>query len=501
MHPAVSPGRVLSRQSQHQAGRSNYSYKHTNSLSREDATPKLPNLMLRAAMLRRRPRAESPQKTHLGYKRVCSFSMMRLSTYRILGTYVTETDQHPSPEPSALLASLAKAQSDTTGTDTFRRYLWQAKQVVRLWLTCLSASENLRFVVCEQVEDIALVYPTRIRFLQLKTRDRGSWSANAMCDRGIDTLARSYISARQVGIHEFSSFELWLEGPISDLESTVDFCANPLDASNAIKAKIIKLGIKRSWLPDFLERLIINPDQPTRAHVDAKAIWEIGAIWTQLSYTEILGIYERLLTAATAAQSASVMPNSIQASLAAAQPYLSLELPDKGQPSYDSIDPIRNQILTQAMIASLAPPLPGENIDHMLARMSAGTAASLLELKMKSAGASANTIQKTKELRAEMEVQRQLLLSSQETAEGDLEHLAKRVLILAEATANTINIGAVANPAAAARPGEAIASDLLSRPADLAQCDRQSLFDCDGQLLYGYIAHLSDLCHFGWRAA
>ena len=193
------------------------------------------------------------------------------------------TEQQAGHAPSGLLPALAKVQSDTTGLDTFQRYLWQAKQAVRLWLTCLSDADGPLFLVCEQVEDLALVYMDRVRFLQLKTRDRGSWSANSMCDRGIDALVRSCVAARNAGIHTVATFELWLEGPISDAETTVMFSAKPADASVTIRNKIIRLGMKRAWIDDFLERLMIYPDQPTRAHIDAKAACELGAIWPRLS--------------------------------------------------------------------------------------------------------------------------------------------------------------------------------------------------------------------------
>ncbi|MFC7481499.1 hypothetical protein ACFQX7_17685 [Luedemannella flava] len=57
-----------------------------------------------------------------------------------------------------LLAKVADLESDPTGLDTFARYVWQAKQVVRQWLTCLSGHDGPLFVVCEQGDDLALVY-------------------------------------------------------------------------------------------------------------------------------------------------------------------------------------------------------------------------------------------------------------------------------------------------------------------------------------------------------
>ena len=86
-----------------------------------------------------------------------------------------------------------------------------------------------------------------------------------MCERGIDALVPSYLAARNVGIHTLTTFELWLEGPISGADTTIIFSAKPVDASASIRNKIIRLGMARAWIDDFLERLIIYPDQPTRA--------------------------------------------------------------------------------------------------------------------------------------------------------------------------------------------------------------------------------------------
>ena len=400
-----------------------------------------------------------------------------------------------------LLSLLAQADSDTTGVKTFERYVWQAKQAVRQWLTCLSALDRPLFVACEQVDDIALIYIDRVRFLQLKTRDRGSWSALLMCDHGIDALVRSYTAARKVGIHEQATFELWLEGPISDHPHTIAFVANPPTARTAVRTKIIKQGLNRAWLDDFLQHLIIYPDQPTRTHIDAKVIWELGAIRPMLSRPELDGIYERLLTAVTAAQAAATMPATIHAHLRAAQPYLRRDLPTSDEPGGTEIDRIRSQILSHAMLLALTPPRPGESVNQLLDRMSKGSSVSMLELKMRTAGASMEVIQRAQELRADMEVERQLLLASRETAEAELEQLAVQVLSIANATAVRIKFSAVGNPAVAARPAEAITADLLSRPSDLAHCDKRSLFAGDGQLVYGYLSHLSDECRFPWQAA
>jgi hypothetical protein len=212
-------------------------------------------------------------------------------------------------------------------------------------------------------------------------------------------------------------------------------------------------------------------------------------------------LYERLLIAATAAQTGrSEQPQSIQARLAVALPHVGPDLPGPDEPGGAAIDAIRAQVLSRGMLIGLAPLLPSESDEHLLARISSGYTASMMELKMRRAGASRQLIQQTKEMRADMEVERQLLLASRDSVEADLERLAGRVLSMAEATATRIGLSAVSNPAAAGRPAEAIAADLLARPGDLAQCDRHPLFDRDEHLIFGYLGHLSDVCRFRWRA-
>lgn len=409
--------------------------------------------------------------------------------------------QQPIPGLDTL-TKVAAIESDPTGLDTFARYRWQAKQVVRQWLTCLREQDQPLFLACEHVEDLTMVYADKVRFIQLKTRDKGSWSVAAMNDRGLDALARSYVAARKKRMHELCTFELWFEGATAGKADTEDFVQDPRSASDEVRKKLVAHKIPRGWVDDFLQRLVIEPDQPTQAHIDAKAMWELHALWPSLSHPEVKFLYERLLTAAEAAQTAREgQPPSIQAILSAALPHLGSDLPEPHEPAGQAIAPIRDQILSRGMLLSMTPPQPGESQQQLLARISAGTSVSLMELKMTAAGAGRSLIAKMQEMRADMEVERQLMLASRDSAEDDLEKLARRVLRMAEATAADVELAAVTNPAAAGRPAEAIANALLSQPAHLAHCDRQNIFDRDEFFVFGYLGHLSDTCRFGWRAS
>ncbi|MBK6870722.1 MAG: DUF4297 domain-containing protein [Kineosporiaceae bacterium] len=411
---------------------------------------------------------------------------------------MTEAVSPAASIQGSLFDALTRTATDPSGVDTFARYVWQAKQVVRLWLTCLS-SGGPHLVICEHVEDITLVYPDQIRFLQLKTRDRGSWSATVMVDHGINSLVRSYSAAREVGLQERSTFELWLEGPTADSPDTVAFEKKPSSASAALRKKIVSAGAKRAWLDDFLLRLVIRPNQPTRAHIDAVAFREIGAMWPFLSTTEMEHLFARLLGSATAAQGADRPDASLHSLLV---PVLDSAGASSNRinAGSDGMSALAAQILDRETLADMTSPIPDESFDQVLERISRGSTASMLELKMRAGGASADTIRQVQGLRADAEVQRQMLLASRETAEADLEELARRTLTVANATARRIAMTSLGN-SAAGRPADAIAADLLSRPHDLGVLDRRSLFEKDGLSVFGFLGHLSDECRFKWSVA
>jgi hypothetical protein len=411
---------------------------------------------------------------------------------------VTTVDPSHGPV-SETLATLSGLSADRAGIDTFSRYLWQAKQVVRLWLTCLSEAEGPVCVICEHIDDTLVVYPDHIRFMQFKTRDKGSWSAKRMSreGNGIDTLGRSYQAARSVGLHTSATFELWFEGPISEEKETGAFVARPAGADAALQKRIIGLGMRKEWLSDFLDRLIIRPGQPSRSHIDALAIKELGALWPHLAMADLENLYDSLLSSATAAQGGERQPVAVRMCLAGAVPAIRATQPD-GKQQQEMAD-ILPQVLRNDQLRALTPPLPDESVESLLARIAEGSTMSALELKLRSAGASEATIDEVKTLRAASEIKRQECLASSRHAEVELEELADRILIVARAEAR--KAGLSGGLAAAARPAEFITAGLLSDPARLSALDERSLFGRDWRQIFGYLGQLSDECRFPWRAA
>ncbi|MFH8452495.1 dsDNA nuclease domain-containing protein [Streptomyces fungicidicus] len=392
------------------------------------------------------------------------------------------------------MRELARMEGEDTGIKTFARYRWQAKQAVRHWLTCLKADGGPLAIVCERLEDITIVRADSIRFAQLKTRDRGSWSAKSVCDKGhgVDSLVRTSKAVREIGLHDRAVFELWLEGPMSELRETVDFFANPAAAPAAIRTKIVALGLDRSHLSDFLERMIVRVQQPSRPHIDAVILREMAALWPAQSIAELEDIYTRLLDAASAAQAGEHPIGQIRRFVARCVDASALP----GVP-----DDMDVHVLSRAKIVALTPPLPVETDDELLARMSAGESSSMLELKMRRAGASQEVLHQAQSLRAQAEVARQLAMASRTDLGKDLEELREKVLTVARATATRAHLNGAMNPVAASRPADFISAELLSNPHILGQLDKADIFARDGIDVFGYLCQLSDECHFGWRVA
>lgn len=73
-------------------------------------------------------------------------------------------------------ALAAIGSGDTSGSETLARYLYQCKVAVQRWLATIELADDA-FVLCEFVDDITTVTASEICFAQVKTRDRGAWTA------------------------------------------------------------------------------------------------------------------------------------------------------------------------------------------------------------------------------------------------------------------------------------------------------------------------------------
>ncbi|TWE13174.1 dsDNA nuclease domain-containing protein [Rudaeicoccus suwonensis] len=394
-------------------------------------------------------------------------------------------EEASGPQVPENLAAFTGLASDPTGIDTFERYVWQAKLAIRSWLGVLAESGVLA-VVCEHVEDLAIVETSGYRFAQLKTRDKGSWSAARICESGhaIEKLVASYKLAEEAGILSQSRFEVWLEGPPSEQKATSDFFSNPSSASDDIKKKIRAFGLAGAKLTDFLQRLSIHCQQPARPTVDAVIIRLIGAIWPGQSMQQVERLYESLLQAAVAAQSSSATPQSVRAAMQSA----------RSVPADPDVwGEIAAQTLSAHQLRALCPPLAADTDQDLLARAAAGEA-SVLELKLIRAGASEETVKSALLARAEANVAATgARASGAMTAENEVA-LDTRLL----AAAGSIASLAESNGLTIQRPAEQIFHTLMSGVANTAALDVDGLYNRDHRLVIGHLCGVSDQCRFAW---
>lgn len=379
---------------------------------------------------------------------------------------------------------------DDSGSATFRRYRWQSKMAVLSWLSCLETNSELVAVVCEEIEDLILVFKTRRTFAQLKTRDRGSWSVSKICGEGggIDSLARTH---RTLGPSGEYDLQLWLEGPIGDTKETSQFFRDPTLAPEAVRQRIVGRGVARGKVYDFLSRLSILPDRPPRSYIDAVVLKYIGALWPALGALEQAALYEKLLACAERAQSGELEGATLDAEV---QQSLGVE---NDEPQAELVG---RKSLTRQMILDLVPPLPSTSRDDLLARIQRGEVASALELKMSAAGASLNTIETAQSLRALAEIRRLELLAASQDAEEQLTALELGLREMGDAQVEAATLLGGSNPSIAGRPAEFVASQLRSNPANLIALDGRDLFNRNASLIYGFLCHVSDECRFWWRS-
>ncbi|MFF2027089.1 hypothetical protein ACFVW2_35595, partial [Streptomyces sp. NPDC058171] len=345
-------------------------------------------------------------------------------------------------------------------------------------------------IICEQVDDVVHVFTERYLFEQLKTKDRGSWSASSVSTKkgGLDSLVRSYNAARGAGLHTTSTFQLSLEGSMATGKATGDFFSNPTTADKKVQAALVTHGLPKGQVKDFLSRLRIVSGVPSRATIDAVLEQTVGALWPSLSYPERQAILVRLVTAAETAQAHDEPAISMVGSFRA----------DSYSVAEDGLSATPNQVLTRQGLIDLTPPMPSSSREEILHRLRKGEATSALELKMLAAGASSETIEKAKSLRAQADIKRQEAISGGGHGEDALHDLEDRALMLAESVAAKVQLHASV-PGVGGRPAEFVFGELMSNLSSLASLDDEKVMSGKALLMVGLVCQVSDECRFWWR--
>jgi hypothetical protein len=380
---------------------------------------------------------------------------------------------------------------DTSGSETFARYLYQCKVAVQRWLATLELDDDA-FLLCEFADDVTTSASSGLCFAQVKTRDRGSWTAAKVLGEGggIDALVRSYNLAKQGGIAASTRLELILEGPEGTATETRTFFADPSSASTDQKKKLKSLGLAAADAADFLGRLTIVTQYHARISIDAVTHRLLMKLIPGHTAT-IEDVYDKLLSRVIAAHLGSAASSDPEHPLAF-QP----------RPGSDEQGVVEEHLLTRAELLTILPPIPAlEAEQRRLLEAANGGASAMtdLEWKLSVAGAEPETITRAQTRRSTTAAR----LAERPTLDGDVDgelgRLEERALEYADAVTADV-VGSAAGSAQAGRPAEVIYGRLVQQTGQLAALDRDSVLDGDGELVLGLVCELSDRCLFEWRS-
>lgn len=390
-------------------------------------------------------------------------------------------------------ALAAIGPGDTSGTETLARYHYQCRVAVQRWLLTLGMSDDA-FVLCEFVDDITTVGDREVCFAQVKTRDRGAWSAARVLAKGggIDALVRSYNLTKSYGASFPVKLQLILEGPAGTGGETATFFSDPTAATEKQRQLIVGLGIVAGDVDDFLRCLTIVSQYHPRLSIDAVTVRLLMVLAPGHS-AQIEELYDSLLKRSIEAHTGSSR---------AADPNKPLALQLAARPS-DSVETLREHRLTRAELLKILPLKPEfqEEQRHLLEAANDGsTGMSDLEWKLRVAGASENTIARAKDKRAMASARLAIRPDLSAGPDQQLEQLSASVLEYADAVTADV-VGSASTLAHASRPAEVIYGRLVQQAGHLGDLDRDKLLSGNGDIVLGFLCELSDQCRYGWRSA
>ncbi len=374
---------------------------------------------------------------------------------------------------------------DNTGTDTLKRYRYQAQLFAPYCFECASNGRIIS-IVAEHFEDVLIEFNDRWHFVQVKTRNAnlGPWKLADALD-GIQSLWRSYkiISQRK---DITASYALFLEGaiakddPLNDLVMSDGGCTAMSTTPNADLVTRIpkKLGITHKQCQEFLRKVTVVPNQPTRQDIASRHINLLGQMAPSVSHKELEATYERLVNQVLDAMAAERIGDALFGIISAS--------------GIVSVTPeIQKKILTRdALKTCLGSIAYGPNL--LLRRlvtpdMSRPTD---LEMKLLAAGADETVVKDAKLLRANASI-REIEILAQSYDDYQLEDVRARLLVLG----NSI----IQKHRKEAKPAVNGYGEVLETVMEhAANCDPNRLFQQDAHFLFGELCMLADECKFDW---
>ncbi len=373
---------------------------------------------------------------------------------------------------------------DDTGTDTLKRYRYQAQLAVPFCLDCASGGA-VRSVIMEHYEDIVVEYEDHWRFIQVKTRDSkyGPWKLTSAMD-GLGSLYRAYESASWLN----ARYSLFLEGAVAHGDDLNNLVPEKSALEAAFIGKVTK-GLKDKGFKDahktceaFLNLTSVQPNQPPREHMKAHNVSLLAASNSNVSWDELKVLEQRVADEVLRAMGQDRLEDLIPAYI-----FDPNGLPEEPRRR------VEDKRLTKERLAPLlgsladgAFPLLRRVVDPALPQPTN------LERKLLAAGASQKIVKHAKDLRANAairaaEVVAAGLFSGQDTVDDVHDRLEIR------ATAIAAKHGHAANPAATVW---AEVMEAIERVPEVIDPNR--IYRRDPYLLLGAACALSDACLIDW---
>ena len=377
--------------------------------------------------------------------------------------------------------SFNQTPPDDTGTDTIKRYRYQAQLALPFCLAC-ARKYKVRSIIMEHFEDIVVECDDYWHFIQVKTRnaERGHWKLPDAID-GLKSLYRTFSETSDLN----AKYSLYIEGAIAvtDDLNALTLSSSSMDISNDIVQKISqKLDIENSKCRDFLESVTVHPNQPPRAHIKSHNIHLMGQGSASSSIREIESLEEKLTDEILRAMSCDRLDNLLYRYIAKAE-----ELEDEIKARIDA------KRLTASNIADIIGSLASGDYPLLLRITDLHEPSPTnLQKKLIAGGATERIIKNAKELRANASIREVEIRSS-----GFINQEDRIVDVQIRITTLTNSI--VEEHDELEKPAKIIWRKVLNELTQKKETvDPHRIYKQDPYLLLGAVCGISDECRIDW---
>ncbi|WP_420643485.1 dsDNA nuclease domain-containing protein [Candidatus Leptofilum sp.] len=375
---------------------------------------------------------------------------------------------------------------DDTGTDTLRRYKYQAALAFRYCLDCV-LDDGVQCVIMEHFEDFIVQFDDRWDFIQVKTRNPnlGAWTLSSAAS-GLKSLYRTYEALKEIKSLGAFRLALMLEGAVKSGDLLEEFVAQSNDKSKEVIEKTSRiLDINEDEARDFVAFVLVMPQSTNRQSIHHVNKGLLNIVAPDMNGREVAAIYNRTLDEILAAMSADRLRQGV---------YEFLERPESITPEVAAqihakrLDSLRLNSYMGSITSSSSPLLRSFTDDGE-------DSLSALVKKLVAARATENIVKRAKMLRANAS-HRQMELAASNIYwdfEQRLEDVCERI--------GTLNDTVVALHADKDRPGVEAWNDMLNRlmNSSIAQSvDPNKVFLQDAYLLMGLNCEIADQCFTDW---